>query len=306
EFVEGRLDLTIPIYELTEDPSALTIERMVTQMTAVGESLEVLHVISFNNSSDRAYVTSERLEDGRPVALIISLPPGAVVTGFGEMGRYAVAQEQFAVIDTLPVLPGSGHLVQIVYLLEYGGDAIIEQELNYRLAGPVRLLVRPPTLQIVGEQFPALGTEQVGANLFAAYGSTQQLDPGAVLRFRLAGAGVPVTQQGVPLEAAPTSTLPILIIGGLLAEIALIAGLYIWYRRRKDRQRATVSALSASPPVDAAARIDALIRQIAELDAAFESGSVAAEAYQSSRAALKAELARLMEGAGRSKQTKGV
>ncbi|MGQ9908155.1 MAG: c-type cytochrome [Candidatus Flexifilum sp.] len=307
EFAAGTLDLTIPIYELTEDPAVLTIERMVTQMTAVGESLEVLHVISFSNNSDRAYVTSERLDDGRPIALIVSLPPGAVVTGFGEAGRYAVAQEQFAIIDTLPVLPGSGHLLQIVYLLDYGGDAIVEQELNYRLAGPVRLLVRPPALQITGEQFPALGTEQVGANVFAAYGSTQQLDPGAVLRFRVAGAGVPVTQQGVPLETAPTSALPILIIGGLLAEIALIAGLYVWYRRRKDRQIAAASAPSTSiaPPVDAAARIDALIRQIAELDAAFEAGSIAAEAYQGSRAALKAELARLMEKTGRAEQTKG-
>lgn len=292
DFVDGTLDLPITIYELTEDPSVLTIERMVTQMTAVGESLEVLHVLSFNNSSDRAYVTSQTLEDGRPIALIISLPPGAIITGFGESGRYAVAQEQFAVVDTLPVLPGEGHLLQIIYLLDYGGDAIIEQELNYPVAGPVRLLVRPPNLQVAGEQFPSLGTEEVGTNVFAAYGGDLELSAGDVLSFRLAGAGVPITQQGVPLEAVPTSTLPVLIIGGIIAEIILIAGLYVWYRRRKARQTAESAPMNGQRE-----RIDALVQQIAELDTEFEAGKMDADTYQTTRSALKTELARLMNTA---------
>lgn len=289
DFVGDTLDLTITVYELTEDPTVLRVERMVTQMTAVGESLEVLHIVSITNTSDRAYSTGQTLEDGRPISVVWSLPPGAIVSGFGENGRYAIAQDEFAIVDTLPVLPGAGHLLQVVYLLEYGGDAIVEQELNYALDGQVRVLARPLSVRVTSDQLAALGTEQVGTNEFGVYGAALQLSPGDVVGFQVSGAGVPVTAQGVPQTSVGGDALPLIVIAVIAGEVVLIGGVYLWYRRRKAK------AAASQPPISGdRVLIDGLVRQIAELDAEYEAGKVTDAAYTGQRAALKARLAELM------------
>ena len=162
-FVDGALDLPITIYELTEDPAVLTIEGLVTQVPAVGDSLQVLQVFNFRNDSDRAYSTSATTEEGLPISVVISLPPGALIMGFGEQGRYVASEDQTAVVDTLPVLPGQGHLVEVIYLVPYNGDAIVEQAINYSLAGQVRLLARPLNIGVRSDQLPSLGVETVGS-----------------------------------------------------------------------------------------------------------------------------------------------
>lgn len=292
DFAGDTLTLTPTIYELTEDPAVLVIERMVTQVTAVGESLEVLHIVSVTNTSDRAYSTSDTLDDGRPVSVVLSLPPGAIVTGFAETGRYAVAQEQFAILDTLPVLPGEGHLIQVIYFLEYGGDAIVEQEMNYAVNGQVRLLARPTNLRVTSQQLAPLGIEQIGPNEFATYGAELALQPGDVIGYQIAGAGVPVSQQGIPQTTVTGNALPILIAAVVIGEIVVIGGLYMWYRRRKARQSAAAVPAASAPDT---ALMDGLVRQIAELDAEYEAGKLSPEAYQRQRAALKTRLAEVME-----------
>ncbi|MDL1901496.1 c-type cytochrome [Anaerolineae bacterium CFX9] len=284
-FVDGALDLPITIYELTEDPAVLTIEGLVTQVTAVGDSLQVLQVFNFRNDSDRAYSTSATTEEGLPISVVISLPPGALIMGFGEQGRYVASEDQTAVVDTLPVLPGQGHLVEVIYLVPYNGDAIVEQAINYSLAGQVRLLARPLNIGVRSDQLPSLGVETVGSTEYAAYGASLTLSPGQAVRYQITGAGVPVSETGQPLTVTDTS-LPLAIIIGIALEVLLVIGLVVWFRRRR----------AASQPARSAETVlmDALIRQIAELDADYEAGRLAQDDYERQRAALKGRLAALM------------
>lgn len=276
---DGALDMPITIYELTEDPAALTITGMVSQVTVVGDSLQVLQVLTITNTSDRAFSSSQTADDGRNISVVISLPPGAVVAGMPEEQRYVVAADQFTVLDTVPVIPGSEHLIQLVYLIPYENDAIIEQPLNYALNGAARLLIRPPSVTVTSAQLPRLGVETLGGNEYTSYGATLALDAGAVLRYDVSGAGLEVARTD-DTTAAGASNLPTLALIFLGFVAILIAASYLVYYRMK------------APPVDQA---QALIARIAELDAKHDAGEIADDDYQRQRDQLKEALRRVME-----------
>ncbi len=282
----GVLDLTI--YELTEDPAVISVNAVVTQVNVTQTGLEVAQVWQFTNNSDRAYTTSQLTPDGRHVGLLVSLPPGSIVPGFSEPGRYTYAAEQYTVIDTAPVLPGDGHLVQLVYLIDYEDSAIIEQQINYALDGQVRLLVRPPTIQVDGgDLFPPIGDETLGQNIYSSYGSTATLSAGDILGFTLTGRGGASTVVGGDTNVVSENSLPLIIVIVVIGEVLLIGGLIFWFaRRRSDR----TAEADKSP-----ALIDAMVKQIAELDADFEAGKLDEGTYQRQRAALKARLAEVMD-----------
>jgi len=283
----------VTLFELTEDPTVISINAIVTQVNATADGLEIAQVLQFSNQSDRAYTTSQQTPDGRPVGLVISLPPGAVVPGFSEPGRYVVAQEQFAVIDTAVVLPGESHLVQLVYLLAYSGSAVIEQPLNYPLQGNLRLLVRPTTLQVEGDLFPRLGEQTLGESAYMSYGSVASLQGGDVLRFELTGSGGASTVASDTVPIVSSTSLPLILVIGIIAEVLLVAALIYWYTRRRRR-----SSAAGDEPATKAALMDALVRQIAELDAEHERGEIDDEAWQRQRTALRNRLAELLQDDG--------
>jgi hypothetical protein len=286
-FTDGTGSLPVTIYELTEDPAVLEIAGMVTQVNVTNEGLEVAQVLNVINSSDRAYSTNQTTPDGRPISLVIPLPPGALVAGFSEQGRYVFVQEDFTVLDTAPVLPGEEHLVQLIYFIDYGGDAIIEQELNYVVNGPVRLLVRPERVSVTSEQLPPRGTETVGDSTYAGYGAELEMAAGNVLRYELSGEGGTSAVTSPTSNAVTTINLLPVVLALIGVIILLIVLLIILQRRYSHAARA-----GSTPAVSVR---ETLLAQIAELDAAYEAGQIDEETYQRQRAALKAQVADLMK-----------
>jgi hypothetical protein len=304
ELTDDPATLPVTIYELTEDPTVIEIAGMVTQVNVSGENLEIAQVFSISNRSDRAFTTSQTAPDGRPISLVIPLPPGAIVVGFGEQGRYIFAQEDFTVLDTLPVLPGEEHIVQLIYFISYGDDAIIEQESNYTVNGPVRLLVRPETAHVESDQLTPHGPEVIGSNQYASYGADLDEPPGTVIRFEISGQGG--ASSTAPLTEAIVSSdnlLPVaLVLLGVTVVVAVVVVLIYSYRRRQIPTPTEVVAPSETVPRrrGALARetqlIDILLEQIAELDSDFEAGKIEKEPYERQRAALKTRLSDLMRG----------
>jgi mono/diheme cytochrome c family protein len=290
--IASSLEIPITVYELTEDPAVMTITGMVAQVNAIGDSLEITQVFTLRNGSDRAYTTTQTTPDGRFVSLVMALPPGAVVVGFpdGEE-RYVVTQDQYSILDTLPILPGDEHVVAVVYIIPYSNGAIIDQPVNYAFSGPVRVLVQPLTLQVQSQQLVPTGIETIGQSQseWQGYGATLSLAAAESLRFDLSGEAQSAGTRGSQGVVTSNNLLP-LIICGVVAEIALVAGLYAWYRQRKRRRAAGLS----SPRRDRQL-MDGLIRQIAELDAEFERGEMDPKVYENQRNTLKARLAELMK-----------
>ena len=286
-FVSGdelvtTMDMPITIYELTEDPAVLSISGVVTQVSAIGDTLEVRQVFRFNNSGDRVFTTSNSLGDNVFASVIVSLPPGAQVVSFDDPNRYVVSDQNFSIVDTAPVFPGDDHLVVVVYILPYDGSpALIEQPVNYPMNGQVQLLVYPESLSVTSEQLPSLGPRTLGNNTYQAYGTTLSLASGDVIRYELSGAAAPAAEDvSVTTSSGDSNALPILL--GIIGVAAILAGVLLYLRGRKPA------------PANNAKLIDALMRQIAELDDAHAAGQLNHDLWHRQRDQLKAHLAELM------------
>ncbi len=271
------LTLPLTIYELTEDADVIQLAGLVTQVSVSSGSLEIAQVYNFTNTSDRAYTTSQTTDDGRAISLAITLPPGAIIAGFpNDQNRYIVDAPNSTFYDTVPVLPGEQHIVQVIYVIQYDQGAIIEQPINYAIDAPVRLLLTPQTIGVTSDQLQSMGPQTLGSTEYASYGAQLSLPLGSVLRYELSGTG-----DANPAQPAVSSNSLPLLIGGVVVIVLLIGGgVYLIARRNRagDEQVKQI-----------------LIRQIAELDAEHAAGTIDDASYQQQRAALKARLAALIE-----------
>jgi mono/diheme cytochrome c family protein len=276
-----NMQLPITIYELTEDPSVITVTGLVHQASAVADGLQVAQVMIFQNNSDRAFTSGRTVGENLYASVFVTLPPGASVIGFPDgQGRYIVSDDQSTIIDTVAVMPGRDHIVQVIYLLPYEGSAIIEQPINYALNGPVRLLLLPETVTAASEQLPSIGLQEVGGVSYAGYGAELTLNAGEVIRYELSGTGVSSVTQLEPQAATSTNLVVIVLIG--LGGILVLVGVIFALNRR-------------SKPVDKQQLMDALLKQIAELDEAEARGEINHDLYHHQRKQLKARLSQLME-----------
>jgi preprotein translocase subunit YajC len=275
------LDIPISIYELTEDPSVITIAGLVSQITAVADGAQIVESFNIHNDSDRLYTTSNQLGDKQYASLVFSLPPASTFIGEPNGSqRFRVTEDQTTVVDTVPVPPGVDHIVQFVFLLPYQGDAIIDQPVNYKLNGAVRLLLQPDTLEIISNSLESLGPQTVGQKTYKGYGGTLSLAADDSLTFELRGeAAAEAAELQPPATVSPTTLVLLVIVIVLL--LGLLAS-WFFYRRQHLRPSKT-------------ARMDALLRQISELDAAHERGEINHDLYQRQRQDLKAELATYMQ-----------
>ena len=284
ELVTGdnpALELPVTIYELTEDPAVISITRMAIQIDAIGDGLQVAQVIFFRNSSDRLFTSSQPIDERRFPSLVMPLPPGSVIMGFGDNEqRFIVVEDEPAVIDTVPVLPDEDHIVQFVYFIPYEGSAIIEHEVNYALNGPVRLLLSPPTVTATSEQLSSLGPQTIGERTYEGYGADLTLVPGDVIRYELRGQGAATVSDVETTSAPSTNLLPVILL--ILGGAALLVAAALYLRGRGE------------PAVSKERLIDTLIREIADLDARHEAGQINHDLYQQQRSQLKARLAKLM------------
>jgi mono/diheme cytochrome c family protein len=284
----AEMELPITLYEATDDPAVIYINGIVSQITAVGEGLQVVQVINFRNNSDRMFTSSQPVSDSRFASVVISLPPGAVVLGFpnDSQERYIIAEgQETTIIDTAPVLPGGDHIIQLVFFLPYQDGAVIEQGVNYAVDGPVRLLLRPQSVTARSDQLAPIGPQTVGSAIYTGYGGVLSLQAGDSILYELAGTGV-ATAAEVDAPVVASSNLVVVIIIVLAGQAALIGGLYLYYRRRQSRPDQTL---------DKNRLIDALAAQIAELEAAHDRGDINHDLYHHRRRQLKARLSELMD-----------
>lgn len=275
------LQLPVTIYELTEDPAVLTITGLVNQITALGNGLQIVQVMNFQNTSDRVYTTSNAVNDNQFASVVLTLPPGANIIGFpNNEQRFIVSDDQTTVADTVPVLPGQDHIIQMVYLVPYEGDAIVEYPLNYALEGQVRLLLRPETLEIVGDTYQSIGPQEVGQNTYRGYGGTFSLSAADVISYEVRGQAAPAAAQLDP--PAVTGGTLIAVVGIAMVALALVIAILFMVYQRRNRS------------ADEGRLIDALVRQIAELDEAHDQGEINHDLYQRQRQQLKARLSELL------------
>ncbi len=280
------LDLSLKIYERTDDPAVLNVANVMTQVSPNESGLYVVQIIRFENTSDRIYSTAEQIDEDRYASVRVALPEGAVLLGFAtDEARYHVADG--IITDTQPVYPATRHIVHFRYVLPYQQSGTrITLPLAYRTEGAVLLLVNPASLSVsakAGDQtLPAQSTRDMDGSPYLAYGSSVQLPADTTLTYTISGEMVLPRTVEAPSVGISMQPFAIgLIVGGLLM---IGVGVMLMVRGRK----------TAVPAANAAAEQERLIAALAALDEQHKQGKVGKAAYARQRDSLKAQLAKLM------------
>lgn len=291
----GTDTLTIPItiYELTDNTGVISITGIEMRITGIAPGrLQIVQQIIFNNSSDRVFQSDFGGALDNPASVAMALPPGAVGLTLANESRFIYIEEEGFLVDTFPILPGE-HIVQFAYGLPYNDlGAIIEFPIFYPFTGALNLYLAPSTLRPSGTGMTSRVIEQVEGDIaYTGYTQPYNTQPSTPVRFELsgsAGSGVQEFVENTSGTISGETLLPLLMIGG--GGALLLTGLLL-YRRKGIKKTAPKPA----PKVSKDRIINALIRQIAELDEQHDAGQLNHDVYHRRRAQLKERLAQLMD-----------
>ncbi len=304
-----QLDLPITVYDRSTDPSAINIGQVHVVLEFPSEDqVRVNELYIFNNNQDAVFVG----ESGDPLdgTIQLSVPTGAEALefqrSFGSMDSFMPAndfiQTDTGWADTLPLRPGDNALTLLVrYVLPYEDGMTVAHPLNYD-ADTSTIILSDVGVEVVGEEWTSAGPQEMGpGQIFLNY-SRPPVAAGEPLAIELDGRPRQVAAAGGAATVPARNENLELIIGG--AALLLVAGAGIvlwrgWQARQTEADEAYVTAVEAqvAVPVTPVTQpqtnddADALLAAIADLDDAYEAGTLDEATYQQQRADLKRRLA---------------
>jgi len=284
-----NIDLTIPIFETTTDPTVLSVDRLHIFFDYIEpNTLQVVELYIVSNLSDRTFTAAQA---GAPT-ITIDLPEGATNLQFEDGalgGRYVETSSGFG--DTAPVRPGSGqHQIVFAYEMPYQRKLDLVQPLTLPVNAVV-ILVPEDGLNIKSDQFKDEGTRDVQGMTYHMY-SGEMLAAGTTLALQVSGR--PSAASSL-VSGSSTS----LVIGLAAFGLALIAAGVWLYRRNQLRGQAELQAVTGSAEAALftdriSADPDTIVDAIIALDDLYQTGDLPEGAYRQRRSELKARLKELL------------
>lgn len=268
---------TITVYDETNDPLAVRVARVnisIEPLTleGLGAGLYISQMLTYRNEDDRVYTSGRGFDDGRDAALLIQFPEGARLLSGDEGGRYVVIEAMGrlpdSVIDTLPVLPGEVHQVNLAYWLPYASGAQFEQDFNNLMDADV-IVTLTDEWRIESDWLRPRPDAMAGVG-FRQYSAELMMDDDPQIKF-----GIRRDDDWV----VTGETLPALLLGAIALAGAVLGAIGLT-KRKKD---------------DSGGEIDALVSELARLEEDHDQGRINHDLYHHRRSELKARLARLME-----------
>ena len=276
---------TITIYDSTNDALAISVARVSISMEPVtlegfGAGLYISQVLTYRNDSDRIYVSGRGFEDGREATLLIQFPNGARLLSGDANGRYVVIEDVAglpdSIIDTLPLLPGEAHHVNLAFWLPFADAARFEQAFN-NLIDAELLLTLADELRLESDWLRRKPDAMAGDG-FKQYSAELTLDEDPAISFGISSQ--PFATSSDDRLVITSEALPLLLLGAVALAGALLGG-FAMMKRRKD---------------SSTSEIDQLVGELARLEARHDQGRINHDLYHHQRRELKAKLAQLMEG----------
>ena len=280
---EGEYSQTITIYDLTNDPTVISVAGIdlflnPVQLEPHGTGLHITQIIRYGNDSDRIFTSGRGFDDGREASLLLQFPTSAKIMSDDAGGRYVLIVDlerlPDSLIDTLPVAPGGGHEILVEYFLPYGDGLEFDQAFNNRVEGDITIML-PMTLSIESAELDARPEGGESGNVKVYEGRLNQ-DRDPRLRFEIAGDPFATTSDDAGLLTGDGLLAALLAL--IAAAVALPAAFALWRRRAPDQSGS----------------IDNLAKQIAQLDDEHDRGQINHDLYHHRRRQLKAKLAELM------------
>lgn len=277
-------EITIALYDLTDDPAMLSVSRIDLVIDAVkladlGAGLTITQRIGIRNRSDRLFTSGRRFDDGREAVLLLQFPQGARLISGDANGRLVVVEDMDdipdSVIDTRPVPPGDSHQLVLEYFLPYAGEVLLEQSFNYALEADlsVTMLER---LGIAGEQ-TQLEESGAAGDGFRSYRGRLDIEKQPRLRLRVSGDPFATSSDDRAIVTAESLGSVTALAAGIAGALLAGAGFVTMRRRRR-----------------AGSEINRLVAELARLDEDHDQGRINHDLYHHRRRELKARLAQLM------------
>ena len=280
---EGAYQQTITIYDLSNDPSVISVAAIdlflnPVQLEPHGTGLHITQIIRYRNDSDRLFTSGRGFDDGREASLLLQFPVGAKIMSDDAGGRYVLIEDlerlPDSLIDTLPVAPGDAHEIIVEFILPYVDGLDFEQAFSNRVDGDITVML-PKTLTITSAELNPTFEGDRSDNVRVYEGRLEQdRDP----RLRFGIAGDPFATSSDDANVLTGESLLAALMALIAAVAALLAGFALWRRRAPDPSGA----------------IDKLAQQIAKLDDDHNRGQINHDLYHHRRRELKAQLAELM------------
>lgn len=307
QYVTDLIDLSknadqqvnLKVYDATTDTSNLAVVQatiLIDKPNAQSGMLTITEDFVFENLGLTSYVGSLNTSQGKPNALLFSLPPQArflsLNTGFN---GYQSVQVDTGFASTAAVPPGTSEF-SFSFQIPYSGTSAsfayraVYPTVSLSMFTPLSILTTPQGLTAQGPDSTKSGTYQLFTvkTLGADKSVSLQLD------------GLPVPARAKPAQAPVNSGLIWLVVL-LIVLIALSSAagyLYGTRRRRAARTKKSSKAVrkstSSIPNKKALMSKETLLQEMLELDKAYEAQKIKKAVYQERRARLKARLRNLM------------
>ena len=310
QYVTDLIDLSknanqqvnLTVYDATTSTTNLAVVQTTILLDKPDPQTGLLSVSEdffFENLSNNTYVGSLDASQGKPNALLFNLPDGARLLNLGTgFDGYRAIQVNTGFASNAAVPPGTSRF-SFSFKVPYTGKNYhfaytpVYPTVAFELLTPTSLLTTPKGLSAQGPKNTKNGTYE----LF----STQTIRGNQIVQADLAGLPVPVKAATSPDQGTINPLLLWLV--ALLILLLALAGIggYFYNTRRQQRARTrqkattrkrdtpTTSKKSATP-----ADKESLLRELLELDQAYEVGKLKKAAYQDQRERLKTRLRNLM------------
>lgn len=284
----NQLDLDVPVYETTQDASAIQIRQMHVLFEFAPDGLQTTEIFALSNTGIRTVKDAVKLDDGKTATLRYPLPQDADYIFFqpDTSDRFVRFTGGFA--DTSPLMPGGeGDRFAVQYMVPYSGSRSFDYKAPANIQAFNFLLPQNSGVQLKGDglQGPQPVTLDAGKS-YEVY-ALSDLRAGQTVHVTLTGK--PSTKSSGAASTTGNLNLPLALGGGFLG-FAMIGAGFWWWRRPQPDSEAEVEL--GTDPGDAT--LDDLIVRIAQLDHAHEQGEVDDEQYRRERAQLREEAKDLM------------
>jgi hypothetical protein len=280
----AEINLPITLYEGGATESDIQISAISAQLMVQDETMQVIQIVSFANTSDRVYFN---INPEAAISVHLHLPQNASLLS-SVSSRYVLSTDGTEIYSTRPVMPGETQMMHIAYSMPYSQSALVDQTLDYPVNASVEIVVATPNLSLIGGDFGEPQQVTLGDTSVTSYTTQLALETGGSLRFDVSGVPDQAqanSQAASNVASVAASPLAYVLIGAGISAFATAAILAL-----RERLRAKSTTRPAS-----SATIGDLLEQIATLDSQHETGTLKTQQYERQRSELKAQLSALMK-----------
>jgi mono/diheme cytochrome c family protein len=275
DFLKGNPDsnmaLDVTVYDVTDDTAVLQLTRVLTQVDLLPDNtLRIWQMYSWVNTSDKLFATGSGT--GHQLSVRVPVPANATLSSENDMTRYLYDSESGYVYDTYPLLPGEEHSFYLQYTAPFSGSLELDQQFDYTLTGVYQVYADESVFNLKADGWSEIQTQEFQGATYTGLGTIGDEHP----------LTISLSSKGFSFNFDKQTMGMILTVVGI---VFMGVAAFLFMRGSKSSEVA----------LDPSARVQALMKEIANLDDRYQAQKISESSYKSKREKLKGQLAALMK-----------